>query len=182
MGRPKALLAWGDTTLIEYQVRQLRSAGVAQVIVVLGHDAEDIQKHVPDEARVVVNTAYQEGRATSVRAGAAALPDDADPVVVLNVDQPRPAELLRKLLEAHKEGEALITRPVYGEQHGHPIVLAGSLLEELRQVNDPSQGLLGVVNAHRSEMRDVDLGDERVLVDLNTPEEYEQALSLFGPA
>ncbi len=180
MGQPKALLPWGDITLIEFQVRQLSEAGVGEIVVVLGHAAEEIRERVPDTARVVVNLHFQEGRATSLRAGATALPDDADAIVVLNVDQPRPSDLISRLIEAYAASDTLISRPVFGKEHGHPIVLAGLLLEELRSVEEESQGLLGVVNAHRSEMQDVDLEDERVLVDFNTPEEYEKALAEFG--
>lgn len=180
MGQPKALLPWGDATLIEYQVHQLREGGVDEIVVVLGHAADEIRELVPDTARVVVNLHFQEGRATSLRAGAAALPDDADPIVVLNVDQPRPGDLISRLIKAAVTNGALINRPVFGKEHGHPIVLAGSLLEELRRVEEESQGLLGVVNAHRDEMQDIDLGDERVLVDFNTPEEYKKALARFG--
>ncbi len=186
MGRPKALLPWGDITLIEYQIQQLHDAGVEDIVVVLGHAADEVREHVPPSTgsggtiRVVVNEAFREGRASSLRAGAAALPDDADAIVVLNVDQPRPSELLRRLLEAHASSEALISRPVFGTKHGHPILLAGSLLGELRSVEEGSQGLLGVVNAHRPEMRDVDLEHDGILIDFNTPEEYEKALAKFG--
>ncbi len=180
MGDAKALLPWGDATLIEYQVQQLRVGGVDEIVVVLGHAADEIRERVPDTARVVVNLHFQEGRATSLRAGAAALPDDANPIVVLNVPQPRPSDLMSRLIEAHIANGALISRPVFGKEHGHPIVLAGSLLEELRSVEEESQGLLGVVNAHRSEMQDVELEDERVLVGFNTPQEYEKALAEFG--
>ena len=186
MGQPKALVPWGDITLIEYQVRQLIDAGVDQVIVVLGHAADEIRPHVPPstgsgwDPRTIVNLHYKEGRATSLRAGAAALPADAGPIVVLNVDQPRPSELLRRLIEAHAASDASISRPVFGNRHGHPIVLAGSLLNDLRGVEENTQGLLGVVNAHRDEMQDVNLEDERVLAGFNTPEEYEKALARFS--
>ncbi len=186
MSVPKALLPWGDTTLIEYQVRQLRAAGIDDIVVVLGHAADEIRAHIPpsrgsgSDLRTVVNLHFKEGRATSLRAGALALSDDAGPTVVLNVDQPRPSELLSRLIEAHTASDASISRPVFGNRHGHPIVLAGSLLNELRSVEENSQGLLGVVNAHRDEMQDVDLEDERVLVDFNTLEEYEKALARFG--
>ena len=180
MGSPKALLPWGKVTLIEYQFRQLSEAGVDEIVVVLGHATDEIRERVPDTARVVVNLHFQEGRATSLRAGALALSDDADPIVVLNVDQPRPGDLISRLIKAAVTNGALINRPVFGKEHGHPIVLAGSLLDELRRVEEESQGLLGVVNAHRDEMQDIDLGDERVLVDFNTPEEYEKALARFG--
>ncbi len=180
MGNPKALLPWGKVTLIEYQFRQLSEAGVDEIVVVLGHATDEIRERVPDTARVVVNLHFQEGRATSLRAGAAALPDDANPIVVLNVDQPRPSDLTSRLIDAHAASDTLISRPVFGNKHGHPIVLAGSLVEELRTVEEESQGLLGVVNAHRSEMQDFDLRDERVLFGFNTPEEYEKALARFG--
>ncbi|MCH7838056.1 MAG: NTP transferase domain-containing protein [Chloroflexi bacterium] len=87
MGRPKALLPWHDTTLVEYQVRELTAAGVERIAVVLGHDAGEVWPHVPDEAHMVVNEAYREGRASSLRAGAAALPDDADPILVYDDEE-----------------------------------------------------------------------------------------------
>ncbi len=186
MRTPKALLPWGDVTLIEYQVQQLRSGGVDEIVVVLGHAADEIRAHVKPstssgwDMRTIVNLHFKEGRATSLRAGALALSDDADPIVVLNVDQPRPSDLISRLIEAHAASDTPISRPVFGKEHGHPIILAGSLLEELRSVEEESQGLLGVVNAHRDEMQDVDLEDERVLVHFNTPEEYKEGLAKFG--
>ena len=181
MGQPKALLPWGGVTLIEYQVRQLSDADVDEIVVVLGHAADEIRERVPDMARVVVNLLYQEGRATSLRAGAGALPDNAGPIIVLDVDQPRPAELLRSLLAAHEAGVSPISRPVFAGQHGHPPVLDGPLLEELRAVEETSLVLRGVMTAHAIDVADIDLGDERVLVSFNTPEEYADALTRFGP-
>ena len=182
MGKPKALLPWRGNTLIEYQVRQLGEAGVDEIVAVLGHAADEIREHVPDTARVVVNLLYQDGRATSLRAGTGALPDDAHPIIVLNVDQPRPAELLRSLLAAHEAGASPISRPTFAGQHGHPPVLDGALLDELRAAEEASLGLRGVMTAHANDVADIDLGDERVLVSFNTPEEYEDALAKFGQA
>ncbi|MCI0890154.1 MAG: nucleotidyltransferase family protein [Chloroflexi bacterium] len=180
MGEPKALLPWGGTSLIEYQVRQLSEAGVDEIVVVLGHAADGIRAKVPDIARVVVNLQYREGRATSLRAGAGSLPDNVGPIVVLNVDQPRPAELLRSLLAAHEAGASPITRPAFEERHGHPPVLDGALLDELRAVEEALFGLRGVMTAHANDVIDIDLEDERVLVSFNTPEEYEEAVAKFG--
>jgi len=192
MGRPKALLPWGEARahsgaplLIEYQVEELRAGGVDDVIVVLGHGADEVRPRVPPEpstssgrVRVVVNEAYRAGRATSLRAGAAAVLDGTEAIVVLNVDQPRPRELIASLLQEHQEGGALITVPSHGGKRGHPTVLSGALLPELRAASDEAQGLRGVLAAHEAEVREVDLGTEVVLLDINTPEEYERALKL----
>ena len=107
MGRAKALLDWGGVPLIEYQARELAAAGVDDIVIVLGHDAEAVRSSVPAGARVVVNEEYRLGRASSLRAGASALADDAGPIVVLSVDQPRPRAVHEKLLASHKAGRAL---------------------------------------------------------------------------
>ena len=180
MGRPKALLPWDDTTLLEYQVRELSAAGVERIVVVLGHAADEVRPHVPDTAQVVVNEAYREGRASSLRTGAAALPDDTDSILVLNVDQPRPRDVLRALLAAHREGGAPITVPVAQGTRGHPPVLAGALLSELRAASEERQGLRGVIAAHQQAVREVAVSSPSVLLDINTPEEYREALARLG--
>jgi PDZ domain-containing protein len=43
MGQLKALLPWRHTSLIEHQLRSLLDAGVEQVVVVIGHDAERLK-------------------------------------------------------------------------------------------------------------------------------------------
>src|SRR5262245_23358738 len=91
MGGLKALPDWRGQPLLLYQLDQLSSAGLDPIIVVLGHRAEALLPYVERSgARAVENPIYQEGRASSVRAGARALPPDCDGVLVLSVDQPRP--------------------------------------------------------------------------------------------
>ncbi|MCH8995240.1 MAG: nucleotidyltransferase family protein [Chloroflexi bacterium] len=182
MGRPKPLLPWGGVTLIEYQVGELRAAGVDDLIVVLGHAADEVRPRVPQGTRIVVNEAYREGRASSLRAGASALADDADPIVVLSVDQPRPRDVIETLLAAHREHAATITVPIAQGRRGHPVVLAGSLLPELRAASEESQGLRGVIAAHQDELFEVELASPAVLLDINTPEQYEEALARYGQA
>lgn len=194
MGRPKALLPWGESTLIAWQIEELRAAGVDDVVVVLGHDAETIRTAVPPSARIVINEGYEQGRASSLRVGAATLDDAADPIIILSVDQPRPREVHERLLTSHRESGALITVPVSGEKRGHPVVLAGVLLGELREASEERLGLHGVLEAHASEVREhpfvmlahesmanePDLTALMVRIDINTPQDHEDALAVFG--
>jgi len=176
MGQPKPLLPWDGTTLIEYQVRQLLAGGCATVIAVLGHRAEEVRPYAERAgARVVVNTAYQEGRAGSVRTGAQILPADTKAIVILNVDQPRPAPVIGALLDAHFRGGNVITVPVYQGKRGHPAVLAGSLAGELAEVEEASEGLRAVMQRHAAERVELPLDDPAVLLDLNLPADYEAA-------
>lgn len=182
MGTPKPLLDWGGEPLIAYQVRQLQAAGADVVIVVLGHAAEQIRPVVPEGGvQVVVNERYREGRASSVRAGAAALSNDIEAVIILNVDQPRSAEISRRLLATHRTADFLITMPEYQGHGGHPVVISGTLIAELRRVEEATQGLRAVIERHAAETQRVAIDNPVITLDLNTPEDYVQAhLGFFG--
>jgi CTP:molybdopterin cytidylyltransferase MocA len=174
---PKPLLEWLGTTLIEYQVRQLHDAGVSDVIAVIGHGAADIRPLAERAgARAVLNEHYAEGRASSLRAGASAITGDCDAVIILSVDQPRPADVTRRLLAEHSGG---ITVPVHSGRRGHPVVLSVGFLPELRKVTEEAQGLRAVIAQHDAEVREVAFDSAVVLLDLNTPEDYEEARKTY---
>ncbi len=175
MGRSKPLLEWGGTTLIEYQIEELRAA-VDHVVVVLGNRAEDVSPLVRGEnVKVVLNEGFQEGRASSLRAGALALEDDIEALIVLNVDQPRPRALLKRLMEEHLRGGGEITIPSYKGERGHPPALAGSLLPEIRKVEDRTLGLRGLVERHERDVKNMPFETDLALLDMDLPDEYEKA-------
>jgi molybdenum cofactor cytidylyltransferase len=177
MGSPKPLLDWGGETLIEYQVRQLAEAETEPLVVVLGHEADRIAPLI--NAQVVVNERYADGRASSVRVGAEALPDDVASVVVLSVDEPRPSYVLRRLIDEHAAQGALITLPTHDGVRGHPPVFDGSLLRELRCVDEETEGMRAIVSRHEAEVFEVEFDSLVVLTGMNTPAEYEHAKRYF---
>lgn len=184
MGRPKALLNWGGEPLIAYHVRQLRDAGADEVIIVLGHRGDEIQRGMRGlglDCRVMLNPRYHVGRASSLRLGAKAVSRDADAIIVASIDQPRPAEFLRTLTAARRPGSAGV-RPVHNGHHGHPVILAGSLREELMAVTEETGGLRAVVRAHANELDEVTEPDDLLGLDINTPDDYQAALRRFGLA
>src|SRR5262249_15568286 len=142
---------------------QLVDAGVDEVIVVVGAEHALVSPLVTHpRARAVLNREYEEGRASSLRRGARALAESPERIVVLGVDQPRPAWVSRRLLEASRPnpGElrtgmstsdpasAVVWLPLFGEHRSHPVVLDGSLLEELAAVDEETLGLRAVMTRH----------------------------------
>lgn len=182
MGKPKPLLEWGGTTLIEYQLAELEACPIDETIVVLGHRAEEVLAHVQGAGRrVIVNEQYRRGRASSLRLAAATLPDDTEAVVILSVDQPRPRAMIAALVEAHLAQGNLITAPTYRGRRGHPPVLSGRLLPELREVDEETQGLREVMRRHAAEVAEVSFDNPAVLVDINEPGEYNKARASYSP-
>ncbi len=180
MGSPKPLLDWGGQTLIEYQVTQLEQSGVGDVVVVLGHAAEDLRPVIqPLGVRIVVNERYAEGRASSLRCGASAIAGRAATIIVASVDQPRPAALIRRLLADYAGSGKCMAVPVHAGRRGHPVVADGELLGELRQVSDESQGLRALLARHADDILEVPFESPLVLLDINTPEQYEAAKAVY---
>src|SRR5690606_27788523 len=144
------------------QTQQLRDAGAGEVVIVLGHAAEELRPAVPGFATVAVNAAYREGRATSLRCGALALEDGTEAVLILNVDQPRPAWLSRRLIETWQERLAKVVSPRFEKGFGHPILLDGSLVSELREVSDETLGLRAVIDRHVEEAVSVPIANQHI--------------------
>lgn len=176
MGSPKPLLDWGGQPLVSYQVRQLQRAGCDLVVVVLGSRAERVAPFVePLGVAVVLNPDYAQGRASSVRAAAGAIPPTPEWVLVLGVDQPRPATVIRQIIVAAKASPGSIVMPVYRKRFGHPTAFSGRLLGEMRAVDDATLGLRAVVRRHETEMELAEIDAAVVRLDLNTPEDYRRA-------
>jgi CTP:molybdopterin cytidylyltransferase MocA len=179
MGRMKQLVPWDGRPLVQWQAEQLRDGGADEVVVVLGYRAEEIRAAVPDWCSIVINRAYRDGRATSLKAGALALADETEALLILSVDQPRPAWLSRRLLQRWRATGAPIVSPKFPRRFGHPVLLDGSLLPELRQVDEATQGLRAVVQKHAAQAIAVHIDNEALDYDMNTPEDYESALAAF---
>ena len=182
MGQLKALLPWQGTSLLQHQVAALRNGGVERVMVVLGHQADRLHPLIDREDGVnwVLNPNYLQGKTTSIKAGKAGLEnlssDQPTTLLILNVDQPRNAETISFLLEAHHAGDALITIPTYQGKGGHPIIVDGWLFDELAEIDEETQGMKALVQRHVERTQRVETGEPAVLWDLNTPEQYQAAL------
>lgn len=185
MGTPKALLDWHGAPLIQRQVDTLIEAGLSPIIVVLGHAYEELSPVVPDVPGVLIvhNPDYRNGKTTSIKAGASELQrhGPGDSLLLLNVDQPRTADLIKRVLNAHNNGDALVTVPTWGGKGGHPIVLSATLLGELLEIREETLGVKELRIRHENRTQRVDLGDPQVALDMNTPEDYRKALETINP-
>ena len=81
------------------------------------------------------------------------------------------------MLSRHESSDCLITIPVFQGKGGHPIILDNSLLPELLKIAETSQGIRAVVKKHKERMQRVEMDTPEVLWDLNTPEQYQAAVT-----
>ena len=177
MGRPKALLPIDGQTFIEKIVGALRQAGLENIVVILGHNAEAMRQkiaHLP--VTLLVNPDYKAGQLSSLQVAVRHLATDENcrAMLVHLVDHPYiDAGLVNLLIRRFEDSRKPIAVPRFHGKRGHPVIFARSLFDEL--LNAPiDQGAKAVVNAHRNETVELDTEDEGITLDIDTPELYRQ--------
>lgn len=134
LGQPKQLVMLEGETLLARTVRLAREAGAAPVLVVVGAQAELICAAVPaDRATVVMNGEWEQGIASSIRAGVNALDATASGVLISACDQPRlSAAHLRGLIETlAAQCEPCIVASTYAGVRGIPAVFPREAFADL---------------------------------------------------
>ncbi len=182
MGRSKAMLPLdGGDTFLTRIVRTFLAAGIDDVVIVVGHEAEQVaatfeRSGLP--ARVVLNTEYATGQLSSVIAGLSVVdrPGVAAAMLTL-VDVPVvSAATVRAVVDRYRETHALIVRPTSGDRHGHPVLIDRTLFDPLRRA-DPAHGIKPVVRKYASAAGDVQVDDPGAFLDVDTPAEYDALIN-----
>jgi molybdenum cofactor cytidylyltransferase len=174
----KPLLPVGPATALERCVRLFRDAGIQDVAVVVGYRAADLEPVLERlDVRCILNDRFEEGMFSSVKAGVSALDSTTRAFFLLPVDIP----LVRRttvldLLEASDTRPADVWYPRFLGKRGHPPLLSTTYRSALLAW-DGEGGLRSFLSEQDPQAVDVEVADEYVLIDMDSPEEYEAVLA-----
>ena len=153
-------------------VDALQESSAQRVIVVTGHEPEQIQEALSGRnVELVHNPDYAEGIGTSVRTGIAALGDDVDGALVALGDMPWvSAEVIRRLVDAFtSDGELSIFIPMFGRKRGNPVLWGSQHFAELLALAGDVGGK-ALFHRHAEAICYVDVESASVNIDVDTPE------------
>ena len=181
MGRFKPLLPLGGTSVLGRAVGLFQQAGVADVRVVAGHRADDLIPQIEAlGAKAVINPDYEDGMFTSVLAGVRSLGPEVEAFFILPADMPlvRPATV-RLVLERWLNDPGLIVRPAFQGRRGHPPLIP-TLFSTGIMAWPGQRGLKGAMEQWEDRSVTLEIDDQGIVLDLDRPGDYEQALTLVG--
>lgn len=175
MDQNKMLLPLGQESVVRRAVRQVLEADFDAVWVVVGRDAERVKAELEGlPVFIVENPRYPEGLGTSFRAAVEALPANVEAAMFTLADQVfLTPELYRSILEAYRASRPALVVSRFGEVQAPPHLFHRALFPALGQ--NPSQGSKGVLQQYAAERVEVPM-PESALFDLDTPEDYREAL------
>lgn len=177
MGQNKLLLPLGQKTIIEHVVDKVREAKVGEVILVLGPHREAITRVLAGRTfKTCYNPLYQQGQGTSVAAGAAAVSAESTGIMFIPGDQPLiKTSQLNLLIQEFNSKQPLVARPKSG---GSPSIFSVKLRPELMKLAGDTGGRQ-LLEKYRQEVLYVDLGTGNMCFDIDTPEDYQEAIRLW---
>ncbi|HAJ99973.1 MAG TPA: hypothetical protein DCM62_08105 [Bacteroidales bacterium] len=181
MGHDKLNLPYGSNyNFLSKILAGFHAFGCSPVVVVVNPLSEARARSIAAGASganfVVVNDAPEMGRFRSLQLGLQATGSN-HPVFIHNVDNPFvDAQLLQQMLQAASEGDFVV--PVFGAKGGHPVLLNPIVAQQIVCCSEPSTALNSFLKSFRKVT--VPVTDSRVLLNINTPEEYRDFLNL-GP-
>lgn len=178
MGSLKQLLPYGKHTIIEQIVSVLLASSLGEVIVVTGHEREGVEaKLAAWPVRPIFNSNYQTGEMlSSIQCGLSALSSEVQAALIVLGDQPQlETSVIGRLIEAYQLGSGRLIIPNFKVRRGHPILVDQVFWPEILTL-DLEKTLRDVIVTHADEIHYVAVETDSVLHDIDTPEEYQQAL------
>ena len=145
---------------------------VSGVWVVLGHQAESVAAALDNrDVRLIYAPDYASGLAFSLRAGIAALPDEASAALVCLGDMPEVSSaVLNQIIGAYEPAEGrLIVVPVFRGQRGNPVLWDRRFFPGICALSGDC-GARGLLARHSPHVSEVDVGSPGVVRDFDTPQ------------
>ena len=178
LGRPKQLLRYGDSTLLDHTLDTARASGFDQLLCVLGGDSAAIRETVDlSGVEVVENDEFATGCSSSIAAALGAVDPGADALVLLLGDQPGVTrETVAELMAGR--GDAPLAACDYEDGRGHPLAFARSTFPDLAALHG-DKGVWKLLDRRAQDVVGVPVAG-RIPQDVDTWDDYRALLGESG--
>ena len=180
LGAPKQLLGWHGIPFVRHVARRALDAGLAPVVVVTGAYAQEVERALEGlDVQLTHNADWELGQSSSVHAGVRAIPSENGSAIFLLSDQPQvPERLLQELVQAHARSLAPIVAPRVQGKRASPVLFDASVFPELLLLQGDTGGRVLFSDRERFPLKWVDWDDASLLLDVDTPQDYQRLISL----
>ena len=182
-GKPKQLLDWKGQPFVRAVVQTAIRAGLEPVIVVTGANADQIEAAISDMgAKIVQNDDWRSGQGSSIKEGIHFLTATSHltgkgcgGAVFLLSDQPQiNTVIIHALREKHAEGLNPIVAPMVMDRRGNPVLFDRVTFHDLTTIEGDTGGR-AIFHKYRVEY--LPWHDDSLLLDVDTPEQYQRLIS-----
>jgi molybdenum cofactor cytidylyltransferase len=173
MGRPKMLLPWDRSTVLQTVITTFQAAGIKDILVVTGGAHDQVDALIGQTVQTIFNENYAQGEMlSSIQTGLRFKLREAQAALIALGDQPQvQVRTIHHILQEYKQTKASLIVPSFKMRRGHPWLVARDLWEEIFYMKPP-ESARELLNRHAGDIHYVELDTPTVLQDLDTPDDY----------
>ncbi len=185
MGQPKQLITIDGRSIVERVTEAALASRLDSVVLILGHQAEDIIKHLGDmcshpKLLIVTNEDFEAGMSTSIHLGLSHIRDKYNSVMILLGDLPLlSCSIIDTILDAFHISDKPICLPIRNGQKGHPVCLGKLFFNDLMTL-EGDLGARNIILNNKDAVNLVEVDEDGCYFDIDTPQDLVQFRKYFN--
>ena len=161
------------TPLIKHSVKNILASAIDELIVVLGHQKETIEKLINKNEKIkfVFNKDFESGIASSIKTGLNNLSEKTEAFFICLGDMPMVnPNIYNQLIKSINKREIIV--PTYKGQQGNPVLFAKSMKEKIINISG-DVGAKKILELNKDKILNLEINDQCVTKDFNTQDSFD---------
>ena len=158
--------------LIKHSLQNILNSSIDEIIIVLGHDKEIIEKLIDknDKIKFIFNKDFKSGIASSIKSGLKNLSKQTKAFIICLGDMPLVnTNIYNQLIEARKNKEIIV--PVYKGQQGNPILFSKSMKEKVMSISG-DVGAKQILKLNKDKILNLEMNDQSIIKGFDSQENF----------
>ena len=172
-GENKLIKEIQGTPLIKHSVKNIFASSIDELIVVLGHQKETIEKLINKNEKIkfVFNKDFESGIASSIKTGLNNLSEKTEAFFICLGDMPMVnPNIYNQLIKSINKREIIV--PTYKNQQGNPVLFAKSMKEKIINIAG-DVGAKKILELNKDKILNLEINDQCVTKDFNTQDSFD---------
>jgi len=161
-----------DVPLIKYSVKNILASSINELIVVLGHQKEIIEKLIDKNEKIkcVFNKNFENGMASSIKTGLDHLSEKTEAFFICLGDMPMVSHDIYNQLIKSKDNKEIIV-PTYKGQQGNPVLFDKSMKEKVMDTSG-DVGAKKILELNKDKILNLEINDQSITKGFNTQGDF----------
>ena len=158
--------------LIKHSVKNILASSVDELIIVLGHQREIVEKLIDKNEKIkfIFNKDFESGMASSIKTGLNNLSEETETFFICLGDMPMVnQDVYNQLIRSRNNKEIII--PTYKDQQGNPILFSKSMKSIIVSIEDDI-GAKKILEQNKDKILKVKIDDINITKDFNTKDDF----------
>ena len=158
--------------LIKLSVKNILASSISELIIVLGHQKEIIEKLIDKNKKIkfIFNKNFESGMASSIKTGLNHLSEKTEAFFICLADMPMVNHDIYNQLIKSKDNKEIIV-PTYKGQQGNPVLFDKSMKEKVLDIKG-DVGAKKILELNKDKILNLEINDQSIVKGFNTQGDF----------